>query len=121
MNFFKKFFKELAFSLRQRYFLRENTWQGIVPGTKLRYKGKNFLYVFVNKHGGPGMYGRPEPMFCEANTSWEGDPRSVFYIRQIGEQFPEKVFGENRMPMKAGSVFIGFLNASVFDFQIVGK
>ncbi len=78
--------------------------------------------MWINEKGGPGMSQIPEPMFCGVNASWEEiNPHVIYYLRQTGGQFPEDVFGEHKIPIRVGDsdTFIGFLNATVSDLEIV--
>lgn len=66
-------------------FIRENTFQGLIPGDVIENDGDRLMYMGINKHGGPGRYGIPEPIFRVAEPSRFNE---VHYIRG---KFFEKV------------------------------
>ncbi|MFH1990556.1 MAG: hypothetical protein ABIJ19_01750 [Patescibacteria group bacterium] len=112
-------FKEYRKQRQWKRLLKQNEWGGLIPGDIVEYKGRKLMYRGINKNGGPGMPGQPEPMFGSAHPS---EPESYYYLRATGQRFPENVFGENAEPAQAGStgIFISFLNAVRSDLQKVG-
>jgi len=106
-------------NLEWRMTLKENKWQGLIPGDIVEYKGKKLMYRGINKNGGPGMPGLPEPIFGSASPK---EPGCVYYLRPKGTVFTKTVFDENAEPVQAGSsgISIGFLNTNGLDFKKVG-
>ena len=64
---------------RWKRLLKENEWQGLIPGDVVKYKGKKLMYRGINKNGGPGMPGLSEPMFGSAHPK---EPRCIYYLRE---------------------------------------
>ena len=102
-----------------RKYQRENEWEGLVPGDVVEYKNQNYMYRGISKNGGPGMPGFPEPMLGAAHPR---DANTIYYLRQIGFEFPNSVFGEGAQPAQDNDtgVYIAFLNASRSDLKKVG-
>ena len=111
--------KEYRERWRFQRLLKENEWQGLIPGDVVEYKGRKLMYRGINKHGGPGMAQMPEPMFGPARPN---ESNCVYYIRTPGGMFPETIFGESEPPVRAGNtgVSIGFLNATWSELRKVG-
>lgn len=107
-----KVLEKLQAYLKQRQFRKfseRNRWQGLVPGDIVKYKNQEFIYLGLNKQGGPGRYGFPEPVFSVADAK----KRIIYYLRSISEvSLLKEVFGENAGPSQYGSsgIAIGFLN-----------
>jgi len=98
---------------------KENEWGGLVPGDIIDHNGRKYMYRGINKNGGPGMPGFPEPFFGSARPS---EPSSIFYLRRTGEDFPEHVFGESAPAAQAGNTgtIIGFLDSTRVSLTKVG-
>ena len=101
-------------------FLRDNTWEGLIPGDVVDYKGKGYLYKGMNPHGGPGMADEPDPYFLSAAPR---EAHTRFYIRPITESLPmPKAFMETAEPTLAGNTgsYIAFLNPKAGEIKKVG-
>ncbi len=101
-----KFLKDWLEKRKFRKWLKENKWNGLIPGDIVEFNGKKIMYRGINGHGGPGQPGCPEPYFREAHP---GEPRCIYYIRDtsayvkgIGPELPNEIFGEDAAPIQAG-------------------
>lgn len=103
---------------KQRY-LEQNTWEGLVPGDLVEYKGKQYMYKGINQSGGPGNpLSLPEPEFTTPKPS---DPWQVWYLRTeevMTGEVPD-VMKESAERVGYGSGYVGFLNAKRSDFKKV--
>ncbi len=48
---------------------KENEWGEPLPGDIVEYNGRKYMYRGINKNGGPGMPGFPEPLFGSAHPN----------------------------------------------------
>lgn len=112
-------FQEYRKGRQFRQYLKSNEWHGLILGDIVAYKNRRVMYLGINKNGGPGMAGFPEPVFGPVHPN--NSECVYYYLRSTGEIFPEDVFGENRLPVQVGNtgVSIGFLNAKRLDFKKV--
>lgn len=79
---------------------KKDEWMGLIPGDVVGYKGQEYIYMGINKDGGPGMPMMAEPIFWYADPKKEG----ILYLRPVSRDFPKNVFGENNEPILAGGI-----------------
>ena len=55
--------RKVADSYKRWNYINENKWQDLVMGDVVEINGKMYMYWMLDKNGGPGHAGRPEPVF----------------------------------------------------------
>ncbi len=101
-------------------FVLDNTWEGLIPGDVMEYKERKYLYQGINRNGGPGMPGFPEPVFGPINPLGSNQ---VWYLRHESTypfgNIPEVMSESTPSAKDISGTLISFLNATRNDLKKV--